>query len=233
MLPRSAKLEVISNSPQKIPPEQNVPLSIPKMPKSFLDQIKREQSFGPQVYRAYRYEFLKLKIATYKAFLSLVHTGELLETQTTSHSTVSIVSTELKGLGPRFHLIVNLIAKKEPAVGLPILIEYDLSQFSCKYPYQIAPVLLPGRETSILFILDEIEKTTSARTSTNVEPIVIFVLSSDPAVTTPLLVTSVNMTLSTPSSSLSVVADKTAHSSTSVSLPSADSDSCRIERGAV
>jgi len=75
MLQRLADLENSSHSPGP-PPEQDVPLSIPKKTKLYVEQTQREREQATEMHRVFQRDLCKLRLSTARAYVKIITDGQ-------------------------------------------------------------------------------------------------------------------------------------------------------------
>jgi Bardet-Biedl syndrome 1 protein len=76
------------------PPEQDVPLNIPKKTKVYVDQTQREREQAPQIHRTFQRDLCKLRLETARAYVKTLTDG----TMVSRISSLIGISTKLKVL---------------------------------------------------------------------------------------------------------------------------------------
>lgn len=102
------------------PPEQDVPLSIPKKTKLFVEQTQREVEQAVSMHRLFQQDLCRIRLATARAFVkTLSDTGK---SPTGFAASASLrVNATVHGLGPLFKIrfmIVNTGARPQSAAPL-------------------------------------------------------------------------------------------------------------------
>lgn len=127
------------------PPEQDVPLSIPKKTKLFVEQTQREVEQAVAMHRLFQQDLCRIRLATARAFVKTL--SETAKSPTGFAASASLrVNATVHGLGPLFKIrfmIVNTGAKT--LTNVPVLYSagpmYVLNRTS-----GVLPVLVPGLE---------------------------------------------------------------------------------------
>lgn len=187
MLPRIAALKAASRACGP-PLEQDVPLNIPKKTRMYVEQTDRELELAPQIHRMFQNGVVRLQVAAARAYLELLDRGKVTEgTRTlatgtdidTIAHTVSVWAT-VRGLGPQFHVVVELRAAGNVALlNVPILVIYDAAVYRAPRALAIVPCLLPGVTICVVIEIERIY------TDAEDETIGILVLQPEPPSTGP------------------------------------------------
>ena len=154
MLPRRHELATATYGGGP-PPEQDIPLDIPKKTKLYLDQTEREREMAPEMHRRFQQETVNLQVTTAKAYLELLQRGEIAgasvatEKEETKEEEEDKVLVDLravvKGLGPFFHLEVEVAnLGDESLLQIPILLSYNPEKYKSPKPLIQIGALVPG-----------------------------------------------------------------------------------------
>mmetsp|Transcript_1658 Transcript_1658/g.4843 ORF Transcript_1658/g.4843 Transcript_1658/m.4843 type:complete len:552 (+) Transcript_1658:21-1676(+) len=76
MLQRSANLDS-SNTPPGPPPEQDIPLAIPKKTKLYVEQTQRERDQATEMHRIFQRDLCKLRLNTARAYVKVLTDGQV------------------------------------------------------------------------------------------------------------------------------------------------------------
>mmetsp|Transcript_31269 Transcript_31269/g.57226 ORF Transcript_31269/g.57226 Transcript_31269/m.57226 type:complete len:599 (+) Transcript_31269:68-1864(+) len=188
ILQRSANLDA-SDSVQGPPPEQDIPLDVPKKTKLYVEQTSRERDQAIDMHRTFQRDLCKLRLSTARAYVNLLGAG---------HGPVSSVGgvqvrldAQVLGMGPQFKIVVRIQNAGGHAVyDVPLLVTanpklYQLSK-GCSY----LPVLIPQQ----LYIVDI--PITCINENGGTDAVRVFLCSQHSCV--PLISASVNMPISEP-----------------------------------
>jgi Bardet-Biedl syndrome 1 protein len=63
------------------PPEQDVPLPVPKKTKVYVDQTQRERDQAPQIHRTFQRDLCKLRLETARAYVKTLTDGIMVRSQ--------------------------------------------------------------------------------------------------------------------------------------------------------
>lgn len=121
------------------PPEQDVPLQIPKKTKLFVEQTQREREQAPDIHRAFQRDLCKMRLETARAYVKTLSTdgssmaGASGTVLGGNHPEIRI-HAQVKGLGPRFQLCVYLQnAGQTPVLGSVLLFSFDANLYQFGY----------------------------------------------------------------------------------------------------
>ena len=70
ILPRNQDLEK-SKMPAGPPPEQDIPLTVPKKTKLYIEQTQRERDQAVEMHRLFQRDLCKLRLATARAYVKV------------------------------------------------------------------------------------------------------------------------------------------------------------------
>ena len=143
IMPRLANLEAVSqNGP---PPEQDIPLAVPKKTKLYVEQTQREREQAVDMHQAFQKDLLKLRLNTARAYVKVMKDGQSPVNDSFEGVTVRIQAS-VQGLGPLFKIRVHVVnTGTKPVYDVPILLVpsnpdmYDLEEVIMQ-----CPALLPG-----------------------------------------------------------------------------------------
>jgi Bardet-Biedl syndrome 1 protein len=137
------------------PPEQDVPLNVPKRTKMYVDQTQREREQAVEMHRAFQRDLCKLRLTTARAYVKIIgaegasrgvrnENGPQIMSTAMSASNVRL-NVRVQGLGPNFRLIVDIQnTGKETIMQSPLIAHFEPRLYKVKEPLQIVPLLIPG-----------------------------------------------------------------------------------------
>uniref|UniRef100_A0A7S0XEZ2 Bardet-Biedl syndrome 1 N-terminal domain-containing protein n=1 Tax=Chromulina nebulosa TaxID=96789 RepID=A0A7S0XEZ2_9STRA len=156
---RSADIDNF-NPPSGPPPEQDIPLPIPKKTKLYVDQTQRERDQAPSMHRAFHKDLCRLRLETARAYVKTLTEGYMGATPLGSADIR--IQVQVLGLGPSFVLKITLQnSGSQPLNQARMLFNFESELYmmghNSKSKQCIAlPSLLPGvkhiQEASILNI---------------------------------------------------------------------------------
>ncbi|KAL3141002.1 Bardet-Biedl syndrome 1 protein, variant 2 [Trebouxia sp. C0010 RCD-2024] len=140
MLPRAAKLE--GSRATGPPPEQDIPLDIPKRTAVYVEQTEREKANAVDMHTTFQQELVKLRLATAKAYLQVLTDGQ--GATSASPGALSLNAT-VTGLGPAFKLTLELCnSGSESILDAALVLRYDQQIYTAQLDQMLLPVLLPS-----------------------------------------------------------------------------------------
>ena len=125
------------------PPEQDVPLSIPKKTKLYIEQTQREREQATEMHRVFQRDLCKLRLSTARAYVKLITDGQ----GPMSHASGASLrlTAQVQGLGPRFKIKLALQNVGSAHVAnLSAVFNYNASLYRFKKPVFHVPILVPG-----------------------------------------------------------------------------------------
>ncbi|GLC45690.1 Bardet-Biedl syndrome 1 protein [Pleodorina starrii] len=142
MLPRTANLEAgaVGGGP---PPEQEIPLAVPKKTRLYVEQTQREREQAADMHRTFQRDLAKLRLTTARAYVKVLTDGQGAAAFTTS--TNLSLSLSVAGLGPRFRL--SLLLRNEGTkhmLDVPVALRADPALYSLGKTQFVIPLLVPG-----------------------------------------------------------------------------------------
>ncbi|CAM9367615.1 unnamed protein product [Chrysoparadoxa australica] len=152
MLSRKANLDTIDTKPGP-PPEQDVPLPIPKKTRLYVDLAQRERDLGSDMHRVFQRDSCKLRLQTAKAYGSwreLIHSSTLPTSFIGAGDTIIHLHAECKGLGPQFSIELGIQNGGAKALcRLLVTFAYSRDMYSMARPQILIPILMPGVLTAV------------------------------------------------------------------------------------
>jgi Bardet-Biedl syndrome 1 protein len=143
MLPRTAKLEPNAASMAGPPPEQDVPLKVPKRTNLYVEMTQREKDFGVDMHRVFQRDLCKLRLQTARAYVKILTDGQ--GSQSYSAQTSLRLTAHVQGLGPLFKIKFNIQNTGTKAlVNVPIVFTYNTELYRVEKPHLMVPSLVPS-----------------------------------------------------------------------------------------
>jgi Bardet-Biedl syndrome 1 protein len=143
MLPRTANLEPSKGLNTGPPPEQDIPLKIPKKTKLFVEQITREKEVGTEMHRIFQRDLCKLRLATARAYVKVLTDGQG-PLSYTSGSSLRLTA-HVQGLGPLFKIKLNIQnTGTKSLTSIPIIFTFNQEIYKMPKPSMMIPVLVPS-----------------------------------------------------------------------------------------
>lgn len=186
MLSRHAKLDVSSVAPGP-PPEQDIPLNVPKITSLYIDQTQRERDQAIDMHRIFQRDLCKMRLSTARSFVKIITDGQ--GPISNSGSSSLRLDAKVQGLGPLFKLKINIKnTGQKPILNTPVTYSYNHDMYKVKGAVNWLPVLIPGLEYKYELMVENVDPAGSADA--------IRVYISNPASAVPIISAIVNMPLS-------------------------------------
>jgi Bardet-Biedl syndrome 1 protein len=142
ILQRTAKFDTTSSTAGP-PPEQDVPLSIPKKTKLYVEQTQREREQATEMHRAFQRDLCKLRLSTARAYVKMITDGQ--GPMSYSSGSALRLTAQVQGLGPRFKIKLSLQNTGTKAVSdLSLALNYNALNYRVKTAVFDVPTLVPG-----------------------------------------------------------------------------------------
>ncbi|KAF0718135.1 Aste57867_1873 [Aphanomyces stellatus] len=186
ILQRNADLEASATAAGP-PPEQDIPLNVPKKTKLYVEQTQRERDHATEMHRHFQRDLCKLRLTTVRSYVKVIRDGQ----GPVSYATGASIrlNAKVQGVGPRFKIQLQLQnSGTKFAAEVPLALHYDHSLYRVDTSLLYVPLLLPGIQYAYTI---DVESLAGAADS-----IYIFVCGKDSCV--PLVSAVVNMPLAEP-----------------------------------
>ena len=142
MMQRQADLDGAARPPGP-PPEQDVPLSIPKKTKLYVEQTQREREQATEMHRVFQRDLCKLRLSTARAYVKIISDGQ--GPMSYSAGSSLRMTAQVQGLGPKFKLKLNVQNTGGKSVThLAVTFNFNAMLYKLKQPLYHVPLLLPG-----------------------------------------------------------------------------------------
>ena len=142
MLPRNVDLEK-SKMHAGPPPEQDIPLTVPKKTKLYIEQTQRERDQAVEMHRLFQRDLCKLRLATARAYVKVLTDGHGPLSYTAGSSLR--LNPQVQGLGPIFRLKLDIQnTGNRPIFGVPLSFSYNQQVYKLSEHMVNLPVLIPG-----------------------------------------------------------------------------------------
>jgi len=162
MLYRNAKLEAPEQRAGP-PPEQDIPLNVPKKTKLYVEQTQRERNQAIDMHRTFQRDLCKLRLQTARAYVMLL--GQADGPVLSAGRTHLRLNSSVRGMGPEFQLELELQnTGKESITDITISLATGsvyLSKKTQKYVPILVPLLL--RKVTFDLVCVDVEKTDTVR----------------------------------------------------------------------
>ena len=142
ILQRTAKFDA-THAQAGPPPEQDVPLSIPKKTKLYVEQTQREREQATEMHRAFQRDLCKLRLSTARAYVKMITDGQ--GPMSYSSGSALRLTAQVQGLGPRFKIKLSLQNTGSKGVtDLSVALNYNALLYRVKAAVFDVPLLVPG-----------------------------------------------------------------------------------------
>merc|ERR1719321_2013031 len=141
ILQRNANLDVSSSTPGP-PPEQDIPLDVPKKTKLYVEQTSREREQAIDMHRTFQRDLCKLRLSTARAYVRLLGAGH--GPMSSSAGAQVRLNAEVVGMGPEFKVIVRIQnAGVHALYDIPMTASTNPHLYRCPKPCSYIPILVP------------------------------------------------------------------------------------------
>ena len=186
MLPRLADLNATGEPPGP-PPEQDIPLQVPKKTKLYVEQTQRERDHATEMHRIFQRDLCKLRLDTARSYVKIITDGQSPLTYT-SGSSLRLYA-QVQGLGPLFSIKISLQnTGTKPIYNVRLVLGYSAILYKVGTPCIQVPLLVPGFQYKYSVDVFNIDEDGGA------EPVQVFVCGTASIV--PMISAVVNMPLS-------------------------------------
>lgn len=144
MLQRQANLDAnISVHAIGPPPEQDVPLNIPKRTKLFVQQTQREIEQALEMHKIFQRDLCKIRLSTARAYVKIITSGQG-PLSSLGGSQIRL-DAKVQGLGPVFNLKLELRnSAANPVSDLMLLVTYNSLVYQIDNACVVVPCLIPN-----------------------------------------------------------------------------------------
>lgn len=141
ILQRNANLEV-SNAAPGPPPEQDIPLDVPKKTKLYVEQTSREREQAIDMHRTFQRDLCKLRLSTARAYVNLIGAGH--GPMATMGGTQVRLNAQVGGMGPQFKVVVRVSnAGAHALYDVPLMCTTNPNLYNVPKPCFNLPILVP------------------------------------------------------------------------------------------
>eukprot|EP00276_Gloeochaete_wittrockiana_P008473 CAMPEP_0184664068 /NCGR_PEP_ID=MMETSP0308-20130426/51076_1 /TAXON_ID=38269 /ORGANISM="Gloeochaete witrockiana, Strain SAG 46.84" /LENGTH=592 /DNA_ID=CAMNT_0027107225 /DNA_START=108 /DNA_END=1886 /DNA_ORIENTATION=+ len=189
MLPRLASLEV-APGPAGPPPEQDIPLNIPKKTKLYVELTQRERDQAVEMHRIFQRDLCKLRLSTARAYVKVLTDGQG-PLSYTAGSCLRL-NAQVQGLGPLFKIKLSIQnTGNRPIFNTPVVLTFNEALYKVRHsPFFTIPLLIPGLMYKYEVELDALDKQGAA------DAVNVFVCSSGRSSVVPVISAAVSMPVS-------------------------------------
>lgn len=141
ILQRTANLEASSAAPGP-PPEQDIPLDVPKKTKLYVEQTSREREQAIEMHRTFQRDLSKLRLSTARAYVNLLGAGH--GPMSSVGGTHVRLTAQVLGMGPQFKIIVRAQnAGAQALLEVPLMCTSNPNLYRLPKPCFFLPILVP------------------------------------------------------------------------------------------
>ena len=127
------------------PPEQDIPLNVPKKTRLYVEQTQRERDNAADMHRIFQRDLCRLRLSTARSYVRVL-TDTKGAVAFTNAGAVRL-SAEVRGLGPEYRIAValsNTAQGQKPAEQHLLLVKFNPALYAVAHPVVPVPALLPG-----------------------------------------------------------------------------------------
>merc|ERR1712151_1165556 len=141
ILQRSANLDVSSTTPGP-PPEQDIPLDVPKKTKLYVEQTSREREQATDMHRTFQRDLCKMRLSTARAYVNLLGAGH--GPMSSAGGAQVRLNAQVVGMGPQFKVNVRVQnAGAHALYDVPLMCTTNPSLYRLPKPCSHLPILVP------------------------------------------------------------------------------------------
>lgn len=149
MMSRSADLEGSGTDNAGPPPEQDVPLKVPKKTRLYVEQAEREVGDAVRMHRTFQRDLCRLRLATARAYVKVITSGEaglgVGGGGAGGGNTQVRLNASVVGLGPIFKIKIELCnGGMEPLRHTTVCFALNTAVYNIEKPTFKVPILLPN-----------------------------------------------------------------------------------------
>jgi len=141
ILQRNASLDVSSTTPGP-PPEQDIPLDVPKKTKLYVEQTSRERDQAIDMHRTFQRDLCKLRLSTARAYVNLLGAGH--GPMSSAGGAQVRLNAQVVGMGPQFKVVVRVQnAGVHALYDVPLMCTTNPTLYRVPRPCFYLPILVP------------------------------------------------------------------------------------------
>jgi len=141
ILQRNANLDVSSTAPGP-PPEQDIPLDVPKKTKLYVEQTSREREQAIDMHRTFQRDLCKLRLSTARAYVNLLGTGH--GPMSSAGGAQVRLNASVVGMGPQFKIVLRVQNAGVHALNdVQVHCTLNLNLYRMPKPCFYLPILVP------------------------------------------------------------------------------------------
>jgi len=183
MLQRKANLEssAVAAGP---PPEQDIPLNIPKKTKLYVEMTQREREQAVDMHRMFQRDLCKLRLHTARTYVKIITEGQM-GISPVGGASIRL-NAQVQGLGPHFKIKLEIQnGGAKPMLKVPLTFVFNRQLYTMRQSQMVIPILLPGLMCNYETDIDCFDENGGAD--------VVKILVLNPTSTVPLVSAIVNM----------------------------------------
>eukprot|EP00933_Yihiella_yeosuensis_P026875 TRINITY_DN20867_c0_g1_i1.p1 TRINITY_DN20867_c0_g1~~TRINITY_DN20867_c0_g1_i1.p1 ORF type:complete len:617 (-),score=119.82 TRINITY_DN20867_c0_g1_i1:152-1942(-) len=141
ILTRNANLEA-TNVAAGPPPEQDIPLDVPKKTKLYVEQTSREREQAIDMHRTFQRDLCKLRLSTARAYVNLLGAGH--GPMSSGGGAQVRLNAQVIGMGPQFKIVVRVEnAGLHALFDVPMMCTTNNNLYRMPKPCFYLPALIP------------------------------------------------------------------------------------------
>merc|ERR1719409_484976 len=141
ILQRNANLDVSNTTPGP-PPEQDIPLDVPKKTKLYVEQTSREREQAIDMHRTFQRDLCKLRLSTARAYVNLLGAGH--GPMSSMGGAQVRLNAQVIGMGPQFKISVRVQnAGVHALYDVPLMCTTNPNLYRMPRPCHYLPILVP------------------------------------------------------------------------------------------
>lgn len=124
------------------PPEQDIPLDVPKKTKLYVEQTSREREQAIDMHRTFQRDLCKLRLSTARAYVNLLGTGH--GPMSSSGGAQVRINAQVLGMGPQFKILVRIQNAGSTSLNdVPVHCTTNPNLYRIPKPCFFLPILVP------------------------------------------------------------------------------------------
>merc|ERR1719409_1380318 len=141
ILQRNANLDVSTTNPGP-PPEQDIPLDVPKKTKLYVEQTSREREQAIDMHRTFQRDLCKLRLSTARAYVNILGAGH--GPMSSMGGAQVRLNAQVVGMGPQFKIVVRVQnAGVHALYDVPLMCTTNPNLYRMPRPCHYLPILVP------------------------------------------------------------------------------------------
>eukprot|EP00935_MAST-01C_sp_MAST-1C-sp1_P000776 g776.t1 len=133
----------VSSKPPGPPPEQDIPLDVPKKTKLYVEQTQRERDQATEMHRIFQRDLCKLRLSTAKHYVKIITDGQGPVSYAAGASLR--LNAQVQGLGPLFKIKLSIQnAGSKSMTNVPMTCGYNHDLYRLNRGVHYVPLLVPG-----------------------------------------------------------------------------------------